>query len=137
MHSFWIRANAVLFFGAWISRAEVVEESWKGRVDDDDGPNGETMRRSKAGRRIRNGVVLFDAIITEKDMGRISGQDFIKYPLEDSVDDLRDVSITLRLGYDVHPLFGPLSLHGTGRKLIPELPKHKITYNYSFPTVYT
>mmetsp|Transcript_2949 Transcript_2949/g.8993 ORF Transcript_2949/g.8993 Transcript_2949/m.8993 type:complete len:150 (+) Transcript_2949:349-798(+) len=84
----------------------------------------------------RNGVVIFDHIIESEKDSIIKGRDLIKYPLVDEVESLKDVSIQLKLGYDVHPLFGPMQLFGTGQRVIPYPADDMGTVNFTFPTVY-
>lgn len=179
MHSWWIRGNAVFFFGLGVlgllSVLNVYSVDWLP-------PGGPDVRRFEVHdlRRLhqlrssdravvtfnmdvdfaplwnwnvkqifvfvmadykgattrRNGVVLFDSILVSKDQARILGTDVIKYPLEDATDDLRDMSVSFKIAYDVHPLFGPLGLFGTGRKTIPLVDRAKSIHNYTFPTVY-
>jgi len=85
----------------------------------------------------RNQVVIYDTIIRDKDQALISREGIVKYPLIDESEDLRDVSVRLRLGYEIFPQFGPLALFGTGRKIIDFPSKDIGTCNFTFPTVYT
>ena len=95
-------------------------------------------RSCRVGAQKKNSVIIFDQIIERPEDTRIMGRDMIKYPLVDEEEDLRDVSIQLKFGYDIHPLFGPLQLFGTGRREIPfpDVSKDLGAVNFTFPTVY-
>jgi len=180
MHSFWVRANAVFFFGLAVLAGLATLNVLSTWTLPDTAPDVNAfkvfqLRRlyNKGNRNVAvlsfeldvdlepvwtwntkqifafvvaeysgnvnkaNGVVLFDKIIKTKDSTRIHGKDIAKYQLLDFDEDLRDVSISLKLAYDIHPIFGPLQLFGTGRRSItfPDINIGQL--NYTFPTVYS
>eukprot|EP00516_Mucochytrium_quahogii_P002582 CAMPEP_0203746756 /NCGR_PEP_ID=MMETSP0098-20131031/2102_1 /ASSEMBLY_ACC=CAM_ASM_000208 /TAXON_ID=96639 /ORGANISM=" , Strain NY0313808BC1" /LENGTH=186 /DNA_ID=CAMNT_0050634963 /DNA_START=11 /DNA_END=568 /DNA_ORIENTATION=+ len=83
--------------------------------------------------KTRNSIVIYDMIIRDEKDAHIKGVDLIKYPIteEASSSSLLDVELELKFGYEIHPLFGPLQLFGTGRKSIA-YPKNDI-----MPVTYT